>query len=170
MLLFWAPLPLVGTRDGTAGAIVLRQLGGNGWWWVALLGAGVAVIAQAANAPNWFALVSEVNLPEHRGTAFSFVSLANNLGRAVGAFLVGATFDWLQQVLAAPTNYTLGLSLFQVFFVPAGLCFWFAARTALQDAARVQRHLGQRVDRQQPRRRPRAVAAGGDRVAPGLSK
>jgi MFS family permease len=130
----------------------------------------VAVIAQAANAPNWFALVSEVNLPEHRGTAFSLVNLANNLGRALGAFLVGATFDWLQQVLAAPANYTLGLSLFQVFFVPAGLCFWFAARTSLQDAARVQTRLAQRVDSLQPRGGPRARAAVGDRVAPGLSK
>ena len=145
LVLFWAPLPVDGAARGTALAVVLEQLGRNGWWWLALLGATLAVVAQATNAPNWYAMVSEVNLPEHRGTAFSFVTLANNIGRALGAFLVGVIFDWLQRTVAAPTNYALGLSLFQLFFVPAGLCFWLAARTAPRDTATVQRALRQRA-------------------------
>jgi MFS family permease len=145
VVLFWVPMPLLGTQTGTPLHIVLYQLAHNGWWWVALLGASLAIVAQAANAPNWFALVTEVNLPEHRGTAFSFITLANNLGRALGAFLVGVTFDWLQHALVAPLNYALGLSLFQLFFIPAGLCCWMAARSTARDVHAVQTTLRSRV-------------------------
>ncbi len=145
LVLFWAPLPLHGTPAPSAATIVRDQLGHNGWWWVVIVGATLAVIAQGTNAPNWYALVSEVNLPEHRGTAFSFITLANNIGRACGVFLVGVTFDWLQQTIATPTNYALGLTLFQLFFLPAGLCFWFAARTTPQDAREVQETLHRRA-------------------------
>lgn len=145
LVLFWAPLPVQGQLQGRALPAVLQQLGRNPWWWLPVLGATLAVIAQATNAPNWFAMVAEVNLPEHRGAAFSFITLANNLGRALGAFLVGATFDLLQRTLAAPMNYALGLSLFQLFFIPAGLCFWLAARTAAHDIAAVQTTLRRRA-------------------------
>lgn len=150
LVLFWVPLTIVGPAEGSAQAILVSQLGRNGWWWLAILGATLAVTAQATNAPNWFAMVSEVNLPEHRGTAFSFVTLASNVGRAIGVLLVGVTFDWLQRSLAEPTNYALGLSLFQLFFLPAGLCFWLAARSAPHDITAVQATLTQRAGAQQP--------------------
>jgi MFS family permease len=124
--------------------IVGTQLAQNPWWWLTLLAATGAVAAQATNAPNWYAMVSDANLPEHRGTAFSFVTLANNMGRAAGLFLVGVTFDWLQRSATPPTNYALGLTLFQLFFIPAGLCFWLAARTTKQDIAAVQTTLRRR--------------------------
>ena len=145
LLLFWAPLPLEGAAEGSAWSIVLAELGRNGWWWLAVLAATFAVIAQSTNAPNWFAMVSEVNLPEHRGTAFSFITLANNVGRACGAFLVGITFDYLERAVPSPTNYALGLSIFQLFFIPAGICFWLASRTAPEDGAAVQATLRRRV-------------------------
>jgi hypothetical protein len=145
LLLFWVPLPLAGDTHGNAAQIVGSQLRQNAWWWLAVLAATVAVIAQATNAPNWYAMVSDANLPEHRGTAFSLVSLGSNLGRACGVFLVGVTFDWLQQTVAPPTNYAIGLTLFQLFFLPAGLCFWLAARTTPHDVAAVQAALQRRV-------------------------
>jgi hypothetical protein len=58
---------------------------------------------------------------------------------------VGVTFDWLQQTVAPPTNYAIGLTLFQLFFLPAGLCFWLAARTAPHDIAAVQATLQERI-------------------------
>jgi hypothetical protein len=145
LLLFWAPLPLIGGANGAPLQVVVAQLGSNLWWWLALMAATLAVAAQATNAPNWFAMVSEANLPEHRGTAFSFITLANNAGRALGAFLVAATFDRLQTAVPAPANYALGLSLFQLFFIPAGLCFWFAAQSAPRDVAAVQSTLRRRA-------------------------
>ena len=159
LALFWSPLPLEGATQGSALDIVLEQLGRHGWWWVAILGATLAVIAQSANAPSWFAMVSDVNLPEHRGTAFSFITFANSIGRAFGAFLVGATFDWLQRALPSPTNYALGLSLFQLFFIPAGLCFWLASRTAPQDVASVQATLRERAARALSSTQPATLTA-----------
>lgn len=143
-LLFWVPLSAPAAA-GTPLTIVQQQLTQNPWWAVAVLAATLATIAQATNAPNWYALVCEVNLPEHRGTAFSFITFANNVGRALGTILVAATFRWLADALPAPTNYALGLTLFQLFFIPAGLCFWFAARTTLRDAAGVQLTLRERA-------------------------
>jgi MFS family permease len=145
MLLFWMPLPTPADTSGGALQIVMQQLGRNPWWALALLAATLATIAQATNAPNWYALVCEVNLPEHRGTAFSFITFANNIGRAIGAILVASTFGWLGQQFPAPINYALGLTLFQLFFIPAGLCFWLAARTTQRDAADVQATLAQRA-------------------------
>lgn len=144
-LLFWVPLAASTDSSGNPLAIVQQQISQNPWWALAVLAATLATIAQATNAPNWYALVCEVNLPEHRGTAFSFITFANNVGRALGTILVAATFDWLARSLPAPTNYALGLTLFQLFFIPAGLCFWFAARTTLRDAAAVQATLRERA-------------------------
>lgn len=145
LALFWSPLSVQGSSQGSPLAVILDQLSRNPQWWLAILGATLAVAAQATNAPNWYAMVSEVNLPEHRGTAFSFVTLANNIGRALGAFLVGVTFDWLQRSVAAPANYAWGLSLFQLFFLPAGLCFWLASRTVPGDTQEVQSALRTRA-------------------------
>lgn len=143
--LFWLPLPLRGQLDGSARAILGAQLGGNAWFWLALLASTLATIFQATNAPNWFAMLSEVNLPEHRGTAFSFINLANNLGAAIGVILVTRTFDWLKSTIPAPDNYAIGLTLFQLFFLPAGLCFWLAARSTPQDIAQMQATLSSRA-------------------------
>ncbi len=145
LALFWAPLPVSRPDAADAFGLVARELTTSAWWWLALLAATLAVAAQSTNAPNWYALVCEVNVPEHRGTAFSFITLANNVGRAAGAYLVGATFDWLQHAWPAPTNYALGLSVFQLFFIPAGLCFWLAARTTPEEAAQVRRALEARA-------------------------
>lgn len=143
--LFWMPLPIAADATGGAFAIVAEQFSQNIWWTLAALAATLATVAQATNAPNWYALVCEVNLPEHRGTAFSFITFANNIGRALGAILVATTFEWLARTLPAPTNYALGLTIFQLFFIPAGLCFWFAARSTPRDAAGVQATLEQRA-------------------------
>jgi MFS family permease len=143
--LFWTPLPLMGAAEGTAGAVLIEQLGQNPWIWLALAASTLAAVFQATNAPNWFALVSEVNLPEHRGTAFSFINLASNMGAAIGVILVSTTFDWLRQVVSVPSNYAIGLTLFQLFFLPAGLCFWLAARSTPHDSAAMQATLRSRA-------------------------
>ncbi|MBV9788855.1 MAG: MFS transporter [Chloroflexi bacterium] len=143
--LFWLPLPLMGRLDGSASEILGQQLGGNPWFWLALLASTLATVFQATNAPNWFAMVSEVNLPEHRGTAFSFINLANNIGAAIGVILVTRIFDWLQRSIPTPDNYAIGLTLFQLFFLPAGLCFWLAARSTPHDVAQMQATLRDRA-------------------------
>ena len=51
------------------------------------LSLAVAVFALAltsANSPNWFAMIADVNPPEHRGTVYSLGNLVNGFGRAGG--------------------------------------------------------------------------------------
>jgi MFS family permease len=111
---------------------------------VTFLLALVALALTSANAPNWFALVADVNPPERRGTVYSVVNLVNGVGRAAGNGFAGLAFRWLGTGFAAPTNYSVGLAAFQIFFVPAGICFLLAARTVPGDAALVRETLRSR--------------------------
>ena len=51
---------------------------------VSFVTALLALALTSANSPNWFALITEVNPPEHRGTVFSLGNLVNGVGRAGG--------------------------------------------------------------------------------------
>jgi uncharacterized membrane protein YfcA len=112
---------------------------------VSFLGALVALGLTSANAPNWYALIADVNPPEHRGTVYSLGNLVNGVGRAVGNALVGAAFPALARALPPPTNYAVGLALFQVFFVPTGLMYYAASRTSAEDIDDVRNLLRERA-------------------------
>jgi predicted MFS family arabinose efflux permease len=108
----------------------------------------IAVLALAltsANAPNWYALIVDVNPPEHRGTVYSLGNLVNGVGRAAGNGLVGLVFRALQGGFPPPLNYMVGLALFQVFFVPTGVMYWLASRTSPKDIADVHATLQARA-------------------------
>jgi MFS family permease len=113
-----------------------------------LLTALVAIGLMSANAPNWYALIAEVNPPEHRGTAFSFGNLVNGIGRTAGIDLTVRTFEALERALPPPMNFAVGLAAFQLFFIPTGVMYWLASRTSPRDIATVNLML---------RRRSRAV-------------
>ncbi len=104
----------------------------------------VAVILTSADSPNWFALISDVNLPEHRGTVFGIANLANGISRAAGNGLTVTVARVLAAGFAAPWNYAIGLALFQLFFVPTGFCYWRASRTCEADIAQVRSTLERR--------------------------
>jgi MFS family permease len=106
----------------------------------------LAVTFTSANAPNWYALITEVNPPEHRGTVFSLGNLVNGAGRAAGVGLTGPIFAVLQRSLAAPLNFAVGLAAFQVFFIPTGIMYWLASRTSPADIADVHGMLARRGD------------------------
>ena len=59
---------------------VLGQVVTNPWVGAAFLLAILAVAFTSANSPNWFALIADVNLPEHRGTVFGLGNLMNGSG------------------------------------------------------------------------------------------
>ena len=104
----------------------------------------VALALTSANSPNWFALIANVNLPEHRGTVYSLGNLANGVGRATGTSLVGVAFRLLS--MPPPWNYAVGLAAFQVFFLPTGAMYYLASRTVPADAAEVHTLLTQRAE------------------------
>jgi MFS family permease len=114
---------------------------------VSFLCAILALALTSANSPNWFALLADVNPPEHRGTVYSLGNLANGVGRAAGNGLVGAVFQALARALPPPVNYATGLALFQVFFIPTGVMYWLASRTVPADIDTVRELLRERAQR-----------------------
>jgi MFS family permease len=124
---------------------VLRNLVTEPSLGLTFLVALVAIALISAQSPNWYALVAEVNPPEHRGTAFSAGNLVNGLGRTVGTYLVVRVFDALERALPPPLNFAVGLAAFQLFFLPTGVMYWLASRTTPGDIAQVERLLAERA-------------------------
>lgn len=111
-----------------------------------------ALALTSANSPNWFALIVDVNPPEHRGTVYSLGNLVNGVGRASGNGLVGAVFSTLAGRYPPPGNYAIGLAAFQIFFIPTGIMYLLAARTSGKDIDTVQRTLRERAVAETPAR------------------
>jgi hypothetical protein len=95
----------------------------------------IALMLTSANSPNWFAMIADVNPPEHRGTVYSMGNLVNGFGRAGGNAMVDVAFRGLAGAFPPPLNYAVGLAAFQFFFIPTGVMFWLASRTVAKDMA-----------------------------------
>jgi len=145
LVFFWVPLRGLDVTEGASSATlageVLVNLVTNPWVALAFVSSLVALAFTSADSPNWFALISEVNLPEHRGTVFGLANLANGIGRSTGTALTGSVAGALQRALPPPFNWAVGLSAFQAFFLPTGWCYWRASRTCPGDITRVRRLL-----------------------------
>jgi MFS transporter, Spinster family, sphingosine-1-phosphate transporter len=149
-VLFFVPLRVDVPDGASAGAVIRAVLGSvvtEPTVGLSLLAAIVALALTSANSPNWFALIADVNLPEHRGTVYSLGNLANGVGRAAGNGLVGVVFRALQGPFPPPLNYAVGLAAFQLFFVPTGIMYWLASRTSPRDIAEVHDLLEVRAQR-----------------------
>ena len=107
----------------TLGLAVLRELVTNGWVILAFVVAFTAVSFQSANPPQWAAMLTDVNLPEHRGTVIGLSRIFREVGNATSVWLAGWLFAWLNGRLPQPTNYAVGLSLFQIMVIPALICY-----------------------------------------------
>ena len=99
---------------------ILKQIFLNPWITLMFVLSLFASAAQSANTPNWMALLSDVNLPEHRGIAFSIANLCNSLGRTVGTAGVGILLGILSNRITEPYSYIYTL---QIFLIPAALCY-----------------------------------------------
>ena len=106
----------------------------------------IALALTSADSPNWFALISDVNVPEHRGTVFGVGNFVNGVGRATGVGLTAITAQVLSRTVPAPYNLALGLSFFQVFFLPTGWCYWKASKTCPGDIRAVRKTLRERAN------------------------
>ena len=150
LVFFWVPLRGLQVTEG-AGTItlageVLTSLFTNPWVAVAFVSAVIALALTSADSPNWFALISDVNVPEHRGTVFGVGNFVNGVGRATGVGLTAITAQVLSRTVPAPYNLALGLSFFQVFFLPTGWCYWKASKTCPGDIRAVRKTLRERAN------------------------
>jgi len=92
-------------------------------------------------------LISDVNLPEHRGTVFGLGNFVNGIGRSTGTMLTAAAATAIERSVPPPFNWALGLSVFQIFFLPTGWCYWKASTTCPADIAEVEAMLTERAQR-----------------------
>lgn len=149
LMFFFIPLRgldvTAGAGTGTLVGEVLRNLVTNPWVAAAFLTALIAVTFTGADSPNWFALISDVNVPEHRGTVFGVANFANGIGRAVGNGLTGALAGAFERAIPPPLNWAIGLTVFQIFFLPTGYCYYRAAQTSPGDITEVRHILSQRA-------------------------
>lgn len=148
VVLFFIPIRIDVPQDAGTGEVVAAVLGSvltEPTVGLSLLTAVLALAMTSANSPNWFALIADVNPPEHRGTVYSLGNLVNGVGRAAGNALVGVAFHGLRTVFPPPLNYAVGLAAFQLFFVPTGIMYWLASRTSARDIAAVHELLAARA-------------------------
>ena len=144
VVLFFVPFRIDVPDGGSAGAIVLAVLGNvftDPTVGLSLATAVFALALTSANSPNWFALIADVNPPEHRGTVYSLGNLVNGFGRAGGNALVAVAFGRLSGAFPPPLNYAVGLAAFQLFFIPTGVMYWLASRTVARDTAETRASL-----------------------------
>lgn len=148
LVLFFVPLSIeVHPEAGNFQIVlaVLRSLVTEPTVGISFLVALVAQTLTSANSPNWYALIADVNPPEHRGTVYSLGNLVNGIGRAAGNGLLGPVLGALTRSFPPPTNYAVGLALFQLLFIPTGIMYYRASRTSGKDIQEVQETLEARA-------------------------
>ncbi len=124
----------------------MQQLFMNPWMALLFVLSFLASAAQSANTPNWLALITDVNLPEHRGTAFSVANLFNSLGRTIGNIGVGIVLGLVAIRYQEPTSYVITLSILQIFLIPSALCYLLMAKKNVTDIHNVKETLLDRAE------------------------
>ncbi|RAK40076.1 putative MFS family arabinose efflux permease [Actinoplanes lutulentus] len=138
VVLFFVPMKITVPDGGSTGELiraVLANVVTEPTVAACLAIAVFALMLTSANSPNWFAMIADVNPPQHRGTVYSLGNLINGVGRAGGNALVGVAFRGLAGAFPPPLNYAVGLAAFQFFFIPTGIMYWLASRTVAADMA-----------------------------------
>jgi len=100
----------------------------------------------SADAPNWFAIIGDVNLPEHRGTVFGLGNLINGIGRGIGSIIFPAISSALLLYYSEPLNYFWSLILIQLFFIPTGICYLVACFYIEKDITNIKNILLKRAN------------------------
>jgi MFS family permease len=160
LILFFVPIVVDVPDGGSGGATViavLRSVVTEPTVGVSLALAVLALALTSANSPNWFALIADINPPEHRGTVYSLGNLTNGVGRAIGNGLIPVAFRLLQGAYPSPLNYAIGLAAFQVFFIPTGVMYWLASRSAPRDIEDAHELLRRRAAHVAPEPTPEGI-------------
>lgn len=124
---------------------LVKQFFTNPWILLMFILAVCATAAQSANTPNWLALLTDINLPEHRATAFSIANLVNGCGRALGNVLIGIVLGFVSLSFNEPYNYIYTMVIFQLFFIPAVYCYYKVSRNSGRDIRKVKSILRRRA-------------------------
>lgn len=124
---------------------LLRQIVTNPWITATFLLAFIASATQSANTPNWLALITDVNLPEHRGAAFSAANFASSLGRTLGNVGIGILLGAISSNIGETNSYIITLILLQLFLIPSAYCYLKMAKSNVKDINNVKLLLRKRA-------------------------
>jgi len=145
--MFMIPMNNLSLNDSNVSLIllsILKQAITNPWITAMFLLSFLASAAQSANTPNWLALITDVNFPEHRGTAFSLANIASSLGRTLGNVGIGYLLAIISKYTGEPNNYIITLIIFQMFLIPAAMLYIKMAKSNVKDISEVKSVLSKR--------------------------
>ncbi|MEM7118494.1 MAG: MFS transporter [Chloroflexota bacterium] len=149
IILFFLPLRDIAISDNDSIAqlalTILLSVFTNPYVALAFVVAFIAVTLFSAEPPNWAALITDVNLPEHRGTIIGLSRLFSAVGNASSVSLTGFLITYLTAQFTPPLNYAVGLALFQLLVLPAGLCYFGVRKYVVMDKTAVRTLLTQRA-------------------------
>lgn len=150
ILMFIVPLTDLSLPESNHAFLIfislIQQILMNPWITLLFVLSFLASAAQSANTPNWLALITDVNLPEHRGIAFSVANLSNSLGRTAGNVGVGLILAIISIHVMEPNSYIITLSLLQTFLIPSAFCYFKMAKYNASDIHNVKNTLKERSD------------------------
>ena len=96
--------------------------------------------------PNVRAIISQVNLPEDRGTVFGVFNILDNVGRAIGPLFGGVLIEYLRIIgYSNPDAYMWTLLISTLFWIPCSLIWILIYRLYPRDREEITRILEERV-------------------------
>ena len=144
------PFQLVGVPDTSDFGLILGYIGTqlitNPLFIMTFLCALFAAVCTSAESPNFFALVGDINLPEHRGTMYGFANFMNGIGRSTGLILLPIIQLALVAQFPLDSAWTLALIFALCSFIPAGFCYIAAISTAPSDILNQKKKLTERAE------------------------
>lgn len=142
VLLFFLPLqgiPEMPTQSLTAYlSWTVRSFAASPFLILALILATVGNILQAADLPNWAAMITTLNPPEYRATAIGLSRLIRAGANALSIALGGLLFQRLQGTFSETTAFAIGLAVFQLVLLVSAACYWFVANHINKDINEVR--------------------------------
>lgn len=147
--MFFTPMNNLRLPESTNPLVVfwelIKEILTNPWMLLMFILAVGATTAQSAHSPNWLALITDLNLPEHRATMFSLSNLLNGIGKALGNVLLGPVLAFMSRILDEPENYVVTLTLFQIFLIPSFICYMMISRSSGRDIRTIKSILRKRA-------------------------
>ncbi|MGE5627176.1 MAG: MFS transporter [Solirubrobacterales bacterium] len=148
-IMYFIPMNNLKLSEGSNAVLLLfellKQVFMNPWVGSIFLLSFIACQALSANTPNWLALITDVNLPEDRGAAFSIANLANGIGRTIGNAAFGVFLGFISLYVKEPMNFILTMCVFTLFFIPAGGIYLRMSSHNKKDINRVKSTLRMRA-------------------------
>ncbi len=147
--LFLLPLSGLEHQTGSEGTgiqvwLAIRSMVTNPWVAGAFMLALIGIALSSLDSPNWFALMGDLHLPEHRGTVMGLGHVAIALGRSGGTAAAVSGFSAFAGQDGS-ASYSITLTLMLVFFLPAAAAYLLAGFHVRTQRALVLRTMTQRA-------------------------